>query len=151
MKAYEDNKYEAWKESTYQILHSLLKRSLLINTHVPVVNHANLNLADVAKAKYLEVARRMKAYEDNKYEAWKESTDQILHSLLKRSLLINTHVPAVNHANLNLADVSDREPQLVHHVPSDGSLRSPSFGQGASLRSAQITIPVLVHVDREID
>ncbi|XP_063786644.1 uncharacterized protein LOC134935612 [Pseudophryne corroboree] len=105
MKAYEDNKYEAWKESTYQILHSLLKRSLLINTHVPVVNHANLNLADVAKAKYLEVARRMKAYEDNKYEAWKESTDQILHSLLKRSLLINTHVPAVNYANLNFADV----------------------------------------------
>ncbi|XP_069475795.1 dynein axonemal heavy chain 10 [Ambystoma mexicanum] len=41
-----------------------------------------------AKAKYLEVARRMKEYEDKKYEQWKEHAELILPSLLKRSLLL---------------------------------------------------------------
>ncbi|XP_053555751.1 dynein axonemal heavy chain 10 [Bombina bombina] len=44
-----------------------------------------------ARAKYLEVARKMKEYEDKKYEAWKENTEQILPSLLKRSLLLKVY------------------------------------------------------------
>ncbi|KAE8635010.1 hypothetical protein XENTR_v10002490 [Xenopus tropicalis] len=44
-----------------------------------------------AKAKYLEVARKMKEYEDKKYEMWKENTDQNLPSLLKRSLLVKMY------------------------------------------------------------
>ncbi|XP_073442216.1 dynein axonemal heavy chain 10 [Dendrobates tinctorius] len=60
----------------------------------------------MAKAKYLEVARRMKEYEDKKYEAWKESTDQTLPSLLKRSLLVNTRVPGlINHTSTSLTEV----------------------------------------------
>ncbi|KAG8456021.1 hypothetical protein GDO86_001999 [Hymenochirus boettgeri] len=43
------------------------------------------------KAKYLEVARKMKEYEDKKYETWKENTEQTLPLLLKRSLLIKVH------------------------------------------------------------
>ncbi|XP_077015711.1 dynein axonemal heavy chain 10 isoform X3 [Tamandua tetradactyla] len=39
------------------------------------------------KQKYLEVGRRMKEYEDRKYEQWKETTEQILPNLMKKSLL----------------------------------------------------------------
>ncbi|KAG9487629.1 hypothetical protein GDO78_007442 [Eleutherodactylus coqui] len=77
----------------------------------------------MAKAKYLEVARRMKEYEDKKYEAWKENTDQILPSLLKRSLLVNVHVPGlINSTNtsLNEMDVdqikADTNYKKVHYA-----------------------------------
>ncbi|MBN3296580.1 DYH10 protein, partial [Amia calva] len=40
-----------------------------------------------AKAKYLEVGRRMKDYEERLYERWREETEQILPGLLKRNLL----------------------------------------------------------------
>ncbi|XP_049721902.1 dynein axonemal heavy chain 10 isoform X2 [Elephas maximus indicus] len=36
---------------------------------------------------YLEVGRRMKEYEDRKYDQWKETTEQILPTLMKKSLL----------------------------------------------------------------
>ncbi|XP_044541337.1 dynein axonemal heavy chain 10 [Gracilinanus agilis] len=39
------------------------------------------------KQKYLEVGRRMKDYEDRKYEQWREWTEQNLPNLLKKSLL----------------------------------------------------------------
>uniref|UniRef100_A0A4X2JQH8 Dynein axonemal heavy chain 10 n=1 Tax=Vombatus ursinus TaxID=29139 RepID=A0A4X2JQH8_VOMUR len=39
------------------------------------------------KQKYLEVGRRMKEYEDRKYEQWRDWTEQTLPSLLKKSLL----------------------------------------------------------------
>ncbi|XP_051888343.1 dynein axonemal heavy chain 10 [Pristis pectinata] len=44
------------------------------------------------RAKYLEVAKRMKAYEDKLYEHWQNETNAKLHVLLKQSLLtrINT-------------------------------------------------------------
>ncbi|KAM4707116.1 dynein axonemal heavy chain 10 [Discoglossus pictus] len=48
-----------------------------------------------AKNKYLEIARKMKEYEDKKYEVWKENTDQILPALLKRSLLVKIHSSGV--------------------------------------------------------
>ncbi|XP_075390744.1 dynein axonemal heavy chain 10 [Tenrec ecaudatus] len=46
------------------------------------------------KQKYLEVGKRMKEYEDQKYEQWKESTEQTLPTLMKKSLL--TKSVAVN-------------------------------------------------------
>ncbi|XP_074640231.1 dynein axonemal heavy chain 10-like [Tubulanus polymorphus] len=41
-----------------------------------------------ARAKYLHVGKQMKAYEDLKYDMWRESVEQVLPSLLKRNLLI---------------------------------------------------------------
>ncbi|XP_034494845.1 dynein heavy chain 10, axonemal isoform X4 [Ailuropoda melanoleuca] len=42
------------------------------------------------KQKYLEVARAMKDYEDRKYEQWREATELILPTLMKKSLLTKT-------------------------------------------------------------
>ncbi|KAM9193992.1 dynein axonemal heavy chain 10 [Dugong dugon] len=39
------------------------------------------------KEMYLEVGRRMKEYEDRKYDQWRELTEQILPTLMKKSLL----------------------------------------------------------------
>jgi dynein heavy chain len=39
------------------------------------------------KQRYLEVGRKMKEYEDGKYEHWKETTEQSLPTLMKKSLL----------------------------------------------------------------
>ncbi|XP_069353305.1 dynein axonemal heavy chain 10 isoform X1 [Eulemur rufifrons] len=39
------------------------------------------------KQKYLEVGRTMKDYEDRKYEQWKDTTEQVLPNLMKRSIL----------------------------------------------------------------
>ncbi|XP_021370512.1 dynein heavy chain 10, axonemal-like isoform X1 [Mizuhopecten yessoensis] len=44
-----------------------------------------------ARAKYLSVAKQMKQYEDQKYEAWKDNVELILPSLLKRNLLVKPH------------------------------------------------------------
>ncbi len=41
-----------------------------------------------ARAKYLAVARQMKAFEDRLYEEWKTQVEVILPGLLKRNLLI---------------------------------------------------------------
>ncbi|XP_051831868.1 dynein axonemal heavy chain 10 [Antechinus flavipes] len=45
---------------------------------------------EVILSSILEVGRRMKEYEDKKYEQWKEWTEQTLPSLLKKSLLAKT-------------------------------------------------------------
>uniref|UniRef100_UPI000FC45FB7 Dynein axonemal heavy chain 10 n=1 Tax=Bos taurus TaxID=9913 RepID=UPI000FC45FB7 len=42
------------------------------------------------KQKYLELGRMMKDYEDRKYEQWRETTEQILPTLMKKSLLTKT-------------------------------------------------------------
>ncbi|KAF3820597.1 hypothetical protein GH733_005142 [Mirounga leonina] len=39
------------------------------------------------KQKYLEVGRTMKDYEDRKYEQWREATELVLPTLMKKSLL----------------------------------------------------------------
>ncbi|XP_039735198.1 dynein axonemal heavy chain 10 [Pteropus medius] len=39
------------------------------------------------KQKYLEVGRMMKGYEDMKYEQWRDTTEQVLPALMKKSLL----------------------------------------------------------------
>lgn len=45
------------------------------------------------RQKYLEVGRRMKDYEDKKYEQWRETTEQILPVLMKKSLLAKVSAP----------------------------------------------------------
>ena len=44
-----------------------------------------------SRAKYLSVAKQMKAYEDHLYEQWRENVEAILPALLKRNLLIKPH------------------------------------------------------------
>ncbi len=41
-----------------------------------------------ARAKYLSVAKQMKAFEDRLYEEWKTRVEVILPGLLKRNLLV---------------------------------------------------------------
>ncbi|XP_074916070.1 dynein axonemal heavy chain 10 [Chelonoidis abingdonii] len=43
------------------------------------------------KQKYLEVAKRMKEYEDLKYDHWRDWTEQMLPVLLKKTLLAKVH------------------------------------------------------------
>ena len=50
-----------------------------------------------ARNKYLTVARQMKEFEDKKYDAWREATEGILPSLLKRNLLAKP-VPTIGTA-----------------------------------------------------
>ena len=40
-----------------------------------------------SRARYLQVAKQMKAYEDTLYDQWRENVEQILPSLLRRNLL----------------------------------------------------------------
>uniref|UniRef100_A0A8C4TE89 Dynein axonemal heavy chain 10 n=1 Tax=Erpetoichthys calabaricus TaxID=27687 RepID=A0A8C4TE89_ERPCA len=50
----------------------------------------------LAKAKYLEVGRRMREYEEKQYEKWRDATEQVLPSLLMQSLLSKPGCPAKN-------------------------------------------------------
>ncbi|XP_004753142.1 dynein axonemal heavy chain 10 isoform X1 [Mustela putorius furo] len=52
------------------------------------------------KQKYLEVGRTMKDYEDRKYEQWRETTELVLPTLMKKSLLTKTSSIADETANL---------------------------------------------------
>uniref|UniRef100_A0A8C7BQU9 Dynein axonemal heavy chain 10 n=1 Tax=Neovison vison TaxID=452646 RepID=A0A8C7BQU9_NEOVI len=52
------------------------------------------------KQKYLEVGRTMKDYEDRKYEQWRETTELVLPTLMKKSLLTKTSSVADETANL---------------------------------------------------
>ncbi|XP_044777260.1 dynein axonemal heavy chain 10 isoform X1 [Neomonachus schauinslandi] len=51
------------------------------------------------KQKYLEVGRTMKDYEDRKYEQWREATELVLPTLMKKSLLTKTSSVADEMAN----------------------------------------------------
>jgi len=46
-----------------------------------------MNCAVQSRAKYLTVAKQMKAYEDLLYEQWRQQVEATLPSLLKRNLL----------------------------------------------------------------
>ena len=63
-----------------------------------------------ARAKYLMVAKQMKAYEDQLYEQWKENVQAVLQTLLKRNLLIKpdrTQVTSIEQTTNN--DEQDEE------------------------------------------
>uniref|UniRef100_A0A8C4M7S5 Dynein axonemal heavy chain 10 n=1 Tax=Equus asinus asinus TaxID=83772 RepID=A0A8C4M7S5_EQUAS len=57
------------------------------------------------KQRYLEVGRTMKDYEDKKYEQWKETTEQILPALMKKSLLTKSSTIADEAASSDRAAV----------------------------------------------
>ncbi|CAH2295752.1 dynein heavy chain 10, axonemal [Pelobates cultripes] len=75
-----------------------------------------------AKAKYLEVARKMKEYEDLKYEMWKENTAQILPMLLKRSLLVNIHTSRASvQSNASVSDLN------ADHIEADSDYKTVRY------------------------
>lgn len=57
------------------------------------------------KQKYLEVAKRMKEYEDMKYDQWREITEESLPLLLKKTLLAKVHPSgAIIQSNLETSE-----------------------------------------------
>ncbi|XP_073737373.1 dynein axonemal heavy chain 10 [Callorhinus ursinus] len=57
------------------------------------------------KQKYLEVGRTMKDYENRKYEQWREATELVLPTLMKKSLLTKTSSVADETANSDKGSV----------------------------------------------
>uniref|UniRef100_A0A2K5DJS0 Dynein axonemal heavy chain 10 n=1 Tax=Aotus nancymaae TaxID=37293 RepID=A0A2K5DJS0_AOTNA len=57
------------------------------------------------KQKYLEVGKRMKEYEDRKYEQWMEATEQALPALMKKSLLTKSSTAAEEPSTLERGTV----------------------------------------------
>ncbi|OXB64089.1 hypothetical protein ASZ78_002019 [Callipepla squamata] len=53
---------------------------------------------------YLQVAERMKEYEDQKYEQWRDETEQMLPLLLKKTLLVVITGGSASHVNLETSD-----------------------------------------------
>ncbi|XP_072367150.1 dynein axonemal heavy chain 10 isoform X2 [Scyliorhinus torazame] len=60
----------------------------------------------ITKAKYLEVGRRMRTYEDKLYEHWQSETNIKLHLLLKQSLLKKISVSATSLGSSAIAESS---------------------------------------------
>ncbi|XP_021268215.1 dynein heavy chain 10, axonemal isoform X2 [Numida meleagris] len=56
------------------------------------------------KQTYLQVAKRMKEYEDQKYGQWRDKTEQILPLLLKKTLLIVITGGSATHVSLETFD-----------------------------------------------
>uniref|UniRef100_UPI00398F6830 dynein axonemal heavy chain 10 isoform X2 n=1 Tax=Pristiophorus japonicus TaxID=55135 RepID=UPI00398F6830 len=69
------------------------ERSLFHRIKHPIVHFQEMpemlasEQGKATKAKYLEVAKRMRAYEDRLYDHWQSETNMTLHLLLKQSLL----------------------------------------------------------------
>ncbi|KAG8146105.1 hypothetical protein E2320_012502 [Naja naja] len=55
------------------------------------IKHTIIRFQEV-KQKYLEVAKRMKEYEDVKYDQWRNTTEERLPILLKKTLLARVHL-----------------------------------------------------------
>ncbi|XP_028567040.2 dynein axonemal heavy chain 10 isoform X2 [Podarcis muralis] len=65
------------------------------------------------KQKYLEVAKRMKEYEDLKYDQWRENTEEKLPILLKKTLLAKVHPSgAIIQANPETREQSPRSEEI---------------------------------------
>nr|XP_015221526.1 PREDICTED: dynein heavy chain 10, axonemal [Lepisosteus oculatus] len=72
----------------------------------------------MAKAKYLEVGKRMKEYEEKKYERWREETEQALPILLKRNLLqIHTGRGAIPASDQDTAELALLSGELKTEEP----------------------------------
>ena len=76
-----------------------------------------------AKAKYLEVGMRMRDYELQKYEHWREETEKILPLLMKRNILV---------VSANSADVggSQVKCEMVCGIPP---LQCPKTNESQSI------------------
>ncbi|XP_067660223.1 dynein axonemal heavy chain 10-like [Haliotis asinina] len=65
-----------------------------------------------SRANYLRVGKQMKTYEDQKYEMWRETVEQVLPSLLKRNLLVKpSHLQS---HQLHLQHQLQLQQQAVH-------------------------------------
>uniref|UniRef100_A0A2C9JWZ0 AAA+ ATPase domain-containing protein n=1 Tax=Biomphalaria glabrata TaxID=6526 RepID=A0A2C9JWZ0_BIOGL len=60
------------------------------------------------RAKYLSVARNMRAFEDGSYEHWKENVEATLPGLLKRNLLAKRSHQASLHVNSSVSPSGDK-------------------------------------------
>ncbi|KAI5166248.1 Dynein Heavy Chain 10, Axonemal [Manis pentadactyla] len=71
------------------------------------------------KQKYLEVGRAMKNYEDRKYEQWKEATEQMLPTLMKKSLLTKeTSLPQISAAAADTVSIDRGSTFTVNFSPA---------------------------------
>ncbi|XP_053136194.1 dynein axonemal heavy chain 10 [Hemicordylus capensis] len=62
------------------------------------------------RQRYLEVAKKMKEYEDLKYDQWRETTEEALPILLKKTLLAKVHPSgAIIQANPETSEQSPRD------------------------------------------
>uniref|UniRef100_I3N0B0 Dynein axonemal heavy chain 10 n=1 Tax=Ictidomys tridecemlineatus TaxID=43179 RepID=I3N0B0_ICTTR len=71
------------------------------------------------KQKYLEVGRTMKDYEDHKYEQWKETTEQVLPNLMKKSLLTKVrseHLPGPDRGAIFVINFSPALKEIIHET-----------------------------------
>ena len=59
-----------------------------------------------SRAKYLHVAKQMKAYEDQLYEQWREGVEHILPGLLRRNLLVK---PILKDSSASVVGDDDKE------------------------------------------
>ncbi|CAF3533097.1 unnamed protein product [Rotaria sordida] len=95
----------AWSRSLFRrIKHTMLRlhtKEALMQTE----------LGKQIKSYYLRVAREMKAYEDGKFNEWKQRTEQILPSLQKRNVLKELP-PGENDNPLTPRYTIDFDPQL---------------------------------------
>uniref|UniRef100_G1NVC6 Dynein axonemal heavy chain 10 n=1 Tax=Myotis lucifugus TaxID=59463 RepID=G1NVC6_MYOLU len=71
-----------WERSLfYRIKHTILRFQ-------EVQEILDSERGEEVKQKYLEVGRTMKDYEERKYELWRDTTEQLLPTLMKKSLLM---------------------------------------------------------------
>ncbi|XP_006149290.1 dynein heavy chain 10, axonemal [Tupaia chinensis] len=88
-----------WERSLFhRIKHTILRFQ-------EVEEILNSERGQEVKQKYLEVAKTMKEYEDKKYEQWKETTEQVLPSLMKKSLLTKSSTSAEEATSLEKGSV----------------------------------------------
>ncbi|XP_067910590.1 dynein axonemal heavy chain 10 isoform X2 [Heterodontus francisci] len=86
------------------------ERSLFHRIKHPIVHFQEMpemlasDQGKVTKAKYLEVAKRMKAYEDRLYDHWQSETNMKLHLLLKQSLLTKINVSSTSLGSVIIVD-----------------------------------------------
>ena len=96
----------------------------------------------------------MKAFEDSKYEQWKDHVEQILPSLLKRNLLIKpAHLHSSQTFHHQQLQYQQQQVQAISHIqqqhhapapaPEDAAPESGTGGYTASLTNTpQSTLPL---------
>ncbi|MGH0114673.1 UNVERIFIED_CONTAM: hypothetical protein FKN15_033990 [Acipenser sinensis] len=99
------------------------------------------------KAKYLEVGRQMKDYEERKYERWREQTEQSLHGLLKRSLLTKLHLGSSGSPELSepVSSQADQEgdQKNIRYVVNFASELQEIISETKYLEQLGFTVPEL--------
>lgn len=91
------------------------------------------------KQKYLEVAKRMKEYEDVKYDQWRNITEERLPVLLKKTLLARVHSTGV------VIQSSPDAPEPVSRILPGDQLSCVSPGrEGDHLHQCHLDLKLLL-------